>query len=367
MAITNTHEIDIISQIRLPDGKTYEIHDPNAIHDVADLNLSSVFKYKGAVESYQDLPATAEIGDVYHILSTGKEYVWVSKDNLSEWEVLGATYDAASSTHTHDVTVSGTNKASKVTGTVVVPTITAEKKYLTATVNSPTVTPTKGKVLGANTKFTTTVNHETKELIAEVTGVVIDTSGEVQAITGFGTHTTAKAITELNTASINNPTVTAGTAAKLEPTVVNGVLSFGFTANTPTVVTTTPATVVTGSKATANAITALGTPTTKNVPTGVDVKTQPTVKLKTVVQGDVSVLTGISNIQIIASGDEVDALTGVTVGSSSVSLDTSATEIANSTGIVTGVTIGTANSSIVNGSAAAQEWSQSSGTTGQPK
>lgn len=115
---------------------------------------------------------------------------------------------------------------------------------------------------------------------ATASGTAVGANGTVSAITGFGTHTTAAAITALNTTTIKNPTVTAGKAASMTTSVdSNGVLSFSFTANTPTAVSTSNVTVATGSKSTAAAITALGTPTTSTVLTGVKVTAQPTITI----------------------------------------------------------------------------------------
>ena len=363
------HSENIISSIKLPNGTTYEIHDANAIHDVSELGLSAALVFKGTKETYSLLPTTGnKVGDVWLVTATSQEYVWTDKGN---WEALGGIHDAASSTHTHNVYVTGKNIASQVTGNVVIPTITTTSSYLYATSQPPSIKETTDSVLGANTTFSVSGGSATTtKLKASASGVAVAGNGTTSAITGFGTHTTAKAITELNTSSINNPTVTAGTAAKLEPTVVNGVLSFGFTANTPTVVTTTPVTVATGSKTTANAITALGTPTTATALTGVKVTSQPTVTLSSGATGDVSVATDVSAITVTASGDEVNAITEIKAYSPSVSLISAASLPEGAEGYVSAVTraeIGTANSPIVDGVAKAQVWESESASTSAPK
>lgn len=50
---------------------------------------ASLFKFKGSVFTTDDLPDTAENGDVYHVDADGGEYVWVE----DYWESLGATID----------------------------------------------------------------------------------------------------------------------------------------------------------------------------------------------------------------------------------------------------------------------------------
>lgn len=118
-----------------------------------------------------------------------------------------------------------------------------------------------------------------KYLGASASGTAVGANGTAAAITGFGTHTTGTAIKELNTTTIKNPTVTSGTAASWGASVSNGVLSFSFTANTPTAVTTSNVTVATGAKSTIAPITALGTATTATCLTGVKVTAQPTISL----------------------------------------------------------------------------------------
>ena len=61
------------------------------------LGLSNAYKYKGSVPTYQDLPSTAESGDVYNVVKGDKEigvadganFAW----NGSEWDNLGGLCD----------------------------------------------------------------------------------------------------------------------------------------------------------------------------------------------------------------------------------------------------------------------------------
>lgn len=406
MAITNTHEIDIISQIRLPDGKTYEIHDPNAIHDVSDLGLAAALVFKGTENAYENLPTTGnKTGDVRLITGgkyAGAEFVW---DGYT-WEMLGSVHDAASSTHTHNVTVTGTNSSSTVTGSVVVPTVTATTRYIGASAGTPTLSKTK--VLGANTSFSITGGTAaTTKLKATASGVAVAGDGTASAITGFDEHTTANVINSLtkdtitsasssdvtipnvtdNTAvTASKVSVTAGTAPSWSASVSGGVLSFSFTAGTtPSTVTATDVsaskvtlgTAITASKVTTsekqvviggtykNVIEELGNPYTTDVLTGVKVTAQPSVTLDSGTSGDVTVATGVSAISVSTMGDTVEAVTNVTPGSISMSLNP--TETQGSQSIVSGVSIGSTTVALQNGTAAAQTWTQNSGVTGTPK
>lgn len=52
--------------------------------------ISSVYKYKGSVANYSDLPTTGnEIGDVYNVEDTGDNYAWTGTD----WDKLSGTVD----------------------------------------------------------------------------------------------------------------------------------------------------------------------------------------------------------------------------------------------------------------------------------
>ena len=414
------HSTNIISSIKLPNGSTYEIHDAQAIHSAEELGLSAALIFKGTktTESAITGLTSAKVGDVWLCTGNNTEYVCVTAisgtANASAWEKLGNIHDAAASNHTHGVTVAGSNAASTVTGTVNVPSFQSTQKYLTATNAAPTVTPS-----------TTTIT-------ASASGTAVGANGTAKAITGFGTHTTDAALgtgatfkvsggaattsnMETSTASkvtVSNksiPNVTAntsvtaskvktngsktdGTAASWSATVSNGVLSFGWTANTPTVVTlptfdavtatntvlgtaisassvsASDVTVATGALSSTgsgasvatgvsaisvavdnadavSAITALGTPTTATALTGVKVTAQPTITVN--------------------NGSGV--MTGVTVAPSAITLTEADATSTGAVPVVSGVAITSASVALQNGSAAAQKWTQSSGSTGAPQ
>ena len=455
------HSTNIISSIKLPNNVTYEIHDAQAIHNVEELGLSSALVFKGTKDTEAQVLAvtSAKVGDVWLAKDTNQEFVCIkavgATADSTAWEKLGNIHDAASSAHTHAVTVTGTNTSSSVTGNVTVPTVSKTQKYLSASNSTPTVTPTTKSVLGANTNFTVSGGTATTTKIkATASGTAVGANGTVKAITGFDTHTitgalgtnatfsvtggkatTSKMVT--STASkvtvtnknipnvIENTTVTAsklkasgsktaGTAAAWSASVTDGVLSFSWTANTPTSVTlptfdtvtatnttlgdaisassvsASDVTVATGvlsasgtgssvatdvgtitvsvnNADTVPAITALGTPTTSSVLTGVKVTAQPTVKISSdTATGDVSVATGVSSISVTASGDNANVLTGVSVDAPAITLTNNSTNVSGSVPVVSDVTIGSTTASIANGVAAAQNWTQGSGTTGAP-
>lgn len=458
------HNKNIISSIKLPNGTQYEIHDAQAIHTIEDLGLASALKFKGtqATESAIFALTSASVGDVWLCTANGAEYICTKAINgtasSSSWEKLGDIHDAASSTHTHNVTVAGSNAASVVTGTVTVPTVTTSQKYLSAVNSAPDVSKTTDTVLGSNTTFTVAGGKaSTTNIKATASGVAVGANGTASVITGFGEHTTANALgtdatfnvsggaastSKMVTTTINNPSVssvsipnvtgnsavtaskvvnagsrTNGTAASWNASVSeDGVLSFSWAANTPTTVTlptfndvtatnttlgtalaaskvtTTSTTVATGGLASTGtgasvatgvsaisvavndaapvaAITELGTASKSTVLTGVKVTAQPTVSLATGATagtGVVSVATGISDISVSASGDNVSAVTNVTVGAPAITLTNNNTSVTGSVPVVSGVTLGSV-AAAVSGTAAAQKWTQSSGSTSAPK
>ena len=69
------------------DGTVYNIVD--LLQDMA--SGSDVLKYKGSVDTYEDLPSDAETGDVYNVLADGKNYAWTG----TEWDDFGGAVTVA--------------------------------------------------------------------------------------------------------------------------------------------------------------------------------------------------------------------------------------------------------------------------------
>lgn len=57
--------------------------------------ISSVYKAKGSVATFEELPTNAQVGDVYNVAATGKNYVWVENlvDGESGWDDLAGIVD----------------------------------------------------------------------------------------------------------------------------------------------------------------------------------------------------------------------------------------------------------------------------------
>lgn len=460
------HSSNIISAIKLPNNTTYQIHDAQAIHSAEELGLSAALVFKGTKTSESAITGltSARVGDVWLCTANNTEYVCVTAvsgtANASAWEKLGNVHDAASSTHTHSVSVSGSNQASTVTGSVTVPTVSVTKKYLKASATAPALTPSSDIVLGKDTTFTVSGGTaNTTYIKASASGAAVGANGTTSALTGLGTPSTDTVIgsgatlsasggtastSKLVTTTIKNPTVTAVTipnvtgntsvsASKVKtggsvtagsaPTWSasvdgNGVLSFSWSAGAPTAVTlptfdtvtasnttlgtalsassvsTSNVTVATGalasngggssvvtgvsavsvgwgSKDETSVVTGYDSPSTATVLTGVKVTAQPTVSLSTDTTsgtGKVQVATGITSIGVSAnSNDNVTALTGVSAGAPTITLDAQDTSSTGAIGYVSNVSVGSASASLQNGSAAAQKWSATSASTGAPQ
>ena len=71
------------------DKIAFSIVDGQLCLIVSDVNGGGgdVLRYKGSVATYSDLPNDAETGDVYNVLSDGKNYAWTG----TEWDDFGGT------------------------------------------------------------------------------------------------------------------------------------------------------------------------------------------------------------------------------------------------------------------------------------
>ena len=89
--------------------KTSETYNKTEV----DNKISSVYKYKGTVATYADLPSTSlTIGDVYNVESTGDNYAWTG----TTWDKLGGEIDLSEYYTKAQVDSALENKVDKVTG-----------------------------------------------------------------------------------------------------------------------------------------------------------------------------------------------------------------------------------------------------------
>ena len=233
-----------ISDIKLPNGSVYEIHDKYAIHDPADLGISGALIFKGVLDSVGELPTAAKSINGHVYLIDKSEYVCVNKGTDAApnwaWEELGDIHDAASSTHTHGVTVTGTNSSSTVSGSATVTgtnstssvsgsaTVTGHNEASavtgTATItNAPNVTPSPkyAKVTTGTDTFVKSYPGSTKKL---VTTSIKPAAGPVSVVSSVDAPTgTITGVSGSVTASKATPgtAVTVATRASSQTTVGN--------------------------------------------------------------------------------------------------------------------------------------------------
>ena len=488
------HGTNILHSIKLPNGTTYEIHDAQAVHTLADLaalgmNTDGLFSYRGTVATKADLPTTGnKVGYVYHVTADHSEYVWATVDGgTSEtWEEFGEHFVV---NHTHDVTVTGGNSTSSVSGSAVVtgtnaastvsgsatvtgtnassnvsasgkitiPTIDATAKYSKVSTNTATFVKSYPGTTSKLVTTSVTSAGAAKDVIATVTpttGSITGVSGSTTAskatagtavtVAKAGTAVTgiakrASTQTTVGNADVGDPVtvatgltggkVTAGTkgsAASWSASVTDGVLSFSFTANTPSTPTSvtlptastkeiTPAaestTKIYGCGDTTSITPAVSngsiTPytfadvtvpvaaTATTVVTDVDTTTASVAGAGSAVTvatgalastgGGSTVMTGLGTASTgsaltsatLAAGTSTDGIhTGddVTIGSEEVTVSVSGTAAAQTWTQKSGTISGTAaaqawtqKTGTISGTAAAQTWTQNTGSTGNPK
>lgn len=385
----NTHT-SFIQQINIG-GTVYDVHDAGAVHTLADLaalgmDTTGVFVYKGIVASVNELPTTDNaIGYVYHVTADDSEYVWTG----TEWEEFGKHITI---NHTHTVTVTGTNKSSSVTGSATVTGGNAASSVSgTASIaNAPKVSASAkyAKVSTGNDTFVKSYPGATSKMVTtsvipagaatDVIASVTPTTGSVTGVSGSTTASKATAGSAIAVAKVGAATtvatglqggsVTAGQAATWSAKVENGVLSFDFSANTPTAVTLPTATTTSITPAASGGNITPYTFTDVTVP-------QAAASATTVVTGvsttDASVATvgtavTVATGALASNGGGSSVMTGLGTATTAIAITSASLATGTSTdGIYTGddVTVETQTlSGTISGTAAAQTWTQNTGS-----
>lgn len=424
MAFNSTHGTNLIHTIKLGENN-YEIHDAYAVHTLADLadlgmDTSGVFVFKGTVASFNDLPTSGnKVGYVYHVTDTQSEYVWAAVDGgTSEgWEEFGEHFVV---NHIHDVTVTGTNAASAVTGTATVTggNSTSNVTGTASVANAPKVSASAkyAKVSTGNDSFVKSYPGATSKMVTTpitpagaATSVISSVTPSTGSITGVSGSTTASKATKGTAVAVakvgsavsipnvtGNTSVTASKVTKktvvTNAAVSDGVLTISFgdscsvtdvtASNTTlgTAISVTPAvsngnitpytfTDVTVPKAATSATTIVTGVSTDSA----DVATVGTAV--TVATGSLSSSgTGSSVMTGLGTATTAKALTSASLaaGSSSDGIHTG-DDVTIETQTLSGTISGTAaaqtwtqNTGTISGTAAAQKWTQKTGTTGNP-
>lgn len=311
MANIATHT-NYISQVKLPGSEIiYDIHDAAAIHDQ---DLISAIIFKGTDTEANILAKTGELGDVWHAYDTGNEWLYVGTENNfgsnDPWQELG---NPLVSDHKHQVSITGVNKASQVTGTTTVPTVDTADIYTKASATAPGVTaPTDTfvKSYPGVTETLTKANITPPGGEVNIKGVdtVSTTKLETIALKGVrGEETVIKSVTPktANTGSINITGVSGSVDASLvtKTTKKMATTSINPVSGTVDVIdTVTPTVEITPSA------TIRGVSGTTSVINGVDFTTK---KLEQTtlrgVSGETNVLNKVSNTSVTSAAQNANA------------------------------------------------------------
>lgn len=86
------NELENFKQTRANFMANYYDKDNTYSRTEIDTKVASVYKYKGTVATYNDLPSTGlTVGDVYNVETDGSNYAWTG----TEWDKLGGTIDVS--------------------------------------------------------------------------------------------------------------------------------------------------------------------------------------------------------------------------------------------------------------------------------
>lgn len=94
-AQANVIESVTVNGVAVPlTNKTANINVPTTVASLSDAGnyalkteIATVYKYQGSKNTFAELPTTAEVGDVWDVKESGKNYAW----NGTEWDDLGGT------------------------------------------------------------------------------------------------------------------------------------------------------------------------------------------------------------------------------------------------------------------------------------
>ena len=398
-----THTNPVISQIKLPNNITYDIHDASAIHSIGDLGLEEAMKFMGVKDTVAALPATGNTpGDVWHVVEDDQEYIWVDTHDTvaAHWEEFGSKFVVD---HVHDFSASGsitngsaaaqtwTQKTGTFSGSgdVSVPKITKSANYVKATTTAATSgSDTFVKSYpGATSKLVTSSVTQAGAATDVISGVTPST-GSITGVSGSVTASKATAGTAIAVAKVGTSTtvatgLTGGSVAAWSGTVDNnGLLTISWTANTLQSASTTSITpaasagsitpytfadVTVPKAASATTVVTGVTTDTKSVAT---VGSAVTVATGAVASngGGASVMTGLGTASTAKALTSVDAIKGVSLAEGT---STDGVLVGDTVGISSETkTVSVSGSVSVTGTNAASTVTGTvshSGTTGQPK
>ena len=133
-----------------------------------DNKVSSVYKYKGSVATYQDLPSSGQVvGDVYNVESDGSNYAW----NGTTWDKLGGDIDLSDYyTKTQTDSLLGGKQATLVSGTNI------------KTINSASILSSGNLTLEDSTNKVTSISSSSTDTQYPSAKCVYDIVGDVESL-----------------------------------------------------------------------------------------------------------------------------------------------------------------------------------------
>ena len=134
--------------------------------------ISAVYKAKGSVATFEELPTNAQVGDVYNVADTGKNYVWVENlvDGASGWDDLAGIIDLSpyATTEAVNAQVESLNTAI-ATNTAGIGTLNTEvAKKVDAVEGSSLIPADKLALIDTNAEAVGTLNGQVSNLTDRV-------------------------------------------------------------------------------------------------------------------------------------------------------------------------------------------------------
>lgn len=92
--VNTTYDIVTLTELNTGTSTTAKVVSAKVISDYVSAKVSAVYRFKGSVETYDDLPSTGNvIGDVYNIETADASHDINAGDNVAwtgtAWDKLG--------------------------------------------------------------------------------------------------------------------------------------------------------------------------------------------------------------------------------------------------------------------------------------
>lgn len=191
--------------------------------------IASVYRAKGSVATYDDLPSNAQVGDVYNVTATGKNYVWVENlvDGESGWDDLAGIVDltpyaTTAAVEGHVATLNGAIAAN----TAAIGAVSAEvAKKVDAVEGSSLISADKLALIDTNAGAIGSLNGQVSNLTGRVESLEQFFSDDSIEGGGLSLADVNAAIAALQTGKADKGTVDtlSGTVGQMQETLTQAV------------------------------------------------------------------------------------------------------------------------------------------------